>query len=99
MMSLFYAYCWRSGLIEFGPVLPDGALELASSDLHDKQVMIDRVSVRARHGWDNSLLVPGVPEAATDEEAISALLDWRSWGGLGGRIEWQGSTENFFKGE
>ncbi|MEL7112615.1 MAG: host nuclease inhibitor protein [Pseudomonadota bacterium] len=89
MMPDFFAYCWRTGLIEFGSVLPDGALEITSASQHDRVTVIDRVAVRARHGWDNSLFVPGVPEATSDAEAFAAFQKWRSWGDVSGRIEWQ----------
>lgn len=66
-----YAYVWRSGRIEFGDVVPAGALLIG----HGGKAFRTRVEVYARHsrsgnGW---LLVPGIPEAATDDDALLAL--------------------------
>lgn len=80
----WYAWCWRSGLIEFGDQLPDGhddphggPIVFASGP---RRTLMTRVGVVARHGHaEGSLLVPGVPEAAGDEEAFKALIDWLDW--------------------
>ncbi|MEA1062279.1 MULTISPECIES: host nuclease inhibitor protein [Erwiniaceae] len=65
------AYAWASGLIEFGKSCPDGALPVLVGD--NKEVR-SAVSVLARHSRTNDdLLVPGVPEAADQNEAVKAL--------------------------
>ena len=64
------AYCWRTGLIGFGQSVPRGAVEI----LRGKGAGFRRsVTVQARHGYDGTLLVPGVPEAMGDVEAARAV--------------------------
>lgn len=71
MNSTITAYCWASGLIEFGNPLPEGALPIVTGN--EKQVR-DVVTVLARHAYNGDLLVPGVPEAASQDEAREALV-------------------------
>ncbi|MBN0734682.1 host nuclease inhibitor protein, partial [Pseudomonas aeruginosa] len=60
------AFCWASGLIEFGDQVPEGAIEIARGD---DQVVREILVTNSRHAYDNvSLLVPGVPEAANQTE-------------------------------
>ena len=65
------AHAWRSGLIEFRAAdapLPEGAIGLPHLSRED-------IEAEARHAYDGtSLLVPGVPEAETGDEAVDALL-------------------------
>lgn len=71
------AFAWRSGLIEFGPTIPDGALAIARG--WESRIR-DKVGSCARHGWTPGvLLVPGVPEADSDEAAEAAFSAWKSW--------------------
>ncbi|EDG5874071.1 host nuclease inhibitor protein [Salmonella enterica subsp. enterica serovar Newport] len=70
MKSTITAYCWASGLIEFGNTLPEGALPIVTGN--EKQVR-DEVTVMARHAYSGDLLVPGIPEAADQNEAREAL--------------------------
>ncbi|EOG3201322.1 host nuclease inhibitor protein [Salmonella enterica] len=70
MNSTITAYCWASGLIEFGNTLPEGALPIVTGS--EKQVR-DEVTVMARHAYSGDLLVPGIPEAASQDEAREAL--------------------------
>jgi hypothetical protein len=67
------AYCWRSGRIDFGYVMPEGCFKIASS--HDEQRLRDIVSANARHSYppEDYLLVPGIPEAKDSEEALLAF--------------------------
>ncbi|WP_164633814.1 hypothetical protein [Rhodopseudomonas sp. BR0G17] len=88
------AYCWASGLIEFGQRTPKGAILIAHGKAGALREYIDGV---ARHGYQtrihkgrrikiegsDHLLVPGVAEAGT---AISkhasgelALAEWLDW--------------------
>ncbi|MDO8776576.1 MAG: hypothetical protein Q7K57_49260 [Burkholderiaceae bacterium] len=74
-----YAYCWQTGLIDFGPVIPEGALGFAKGlEMPLRQV----VSTLARHGQgrsDGKLLVPGVPEAPEHSpERVDALIAWQA---------------------
>ncbi|ELU9167991.1 host nuclease inhibitor protein [Salmonella enterica] len=71
MKSTITAYCWASGLIEFGNTLPEGALPIVTGS--EKRVR-DVVTVLARHAYNGDLLVPGIPEAASQDEAREALV-------------------------
>ena len=63
-------YCWRSGEIEVGTVEPEGAITLARGEL---RALHAAVAGTARLAYDGKTwLVPGVPEAADDDDA------WRS---------------------
>ncbi len=69
-----YAYCDRTGTIEFGETVPDGRLPIAKHD--DRAQLEEKVGVVARLAYDNvTLLVPGIPEADDDESALEALED------------------------
>ncbi|EID6350622.1 host nuclease inhibitor protein [Salmonella enterica] len=71
MKPTITAYCWASGLIEFGHTLPEGALPIVTGN--EKKVR-DVVEVLARHAYNGLLLVPGIPEAASQDEAREALV-------------------------
>jgi len=77
-----YAYCWASGLIQFGRKVPSGAIQIARGPANKLRPAID---VLARHGKGASkdcLLVPGVPEApeSPDDKAKGdALAAWLAW--------------------
>lgn len=68
-------YCARSGEIGFARRLPKGVLVCGRGPAtHVRKA----ASVIARHGHDgNTLLVPGIPEAATDEAALEAVFWFR----------------------
>jgi hypothetical protein len=69
-MAQYRAYCWRGGIIEFGDRVPDGALPL---DRGTERSVRKRVEPLARRAYQKGiLLVPGIPEAATDVEALEA---------------------------
>lgn len=71
------AYCYASGEICFGRSLPEGALPIARGPA---KALRQRMEVVARHAYDGkTLLVPGVPEAANQIEAVDALLRFREW--------------------
>lgn len=76
------AYCYASGLIQFGTRLPPGAIQIASGKEADLRRVI---GVLARHGKGEStgcLLVPGVPEAPEsegDQAKGDALAAWLKW--------------------
>lgn len=79
------AWCWASGLIEIGDVLPPdnagggGAIEIARGP---KYALKAQLEVVARHGKGQSrglLLVPGVPEASSQKEKGDALAQWLGW--------------------
>ena len=83
-MTPMYAWCWASGLIEFGATLPkdgedgSGAIVIAEGPAYALEAC---VSVLARHAYDGRLLVPGVPEAGSQHVAGKALADWLAWCG------------------
>lgn len=74
------AWCWASGLIEIGDELPSGVpLEIARGP---KYAIRPQLEVYARHGQGEStgkLLVPGIPEANDQLEAVQALEKWLDW--------------------
>jgi len=90
MESDMRAFCYASGLIEFGRTIPDGALPIAYGPARKLRPFIE---VRARHGYKTSLvkgrpskipgtdclLVPGVPEADGQVAAVDALRAWCDW--------------------
>lgn len=71
MKSTITAYCWALGLIEFGNTLPEGVLPIVTGS--EKRVR-DVVEVLARHAYNGDLLVPGIPEAASQDEGREALV-------------------------
>jgi len=71
------AYCWRSGLIEFGPKIPAGAIPI--TDIRGRQISRKSIEAGARLNYNHQLLVPGVPEADSDQEAMTALEKWIEW--------------------
>lgn len=78
-----FAYAWRSGLIQFGRKVPDGALCIAEGPAKKLRPSVEAV---ARHAYDNeTLLVPGIPEAKDDDEALDALFVFQSL--VEGRLE------------
>ncbi|MCF1485059.1 hypothetical protein FS800_23300 [Agrobacterium vitis] len=74
------AYCDRAGVIgivEDEAVIPHGVIVFAGGE---KETIEDAVNAKARHGYtDGVLLIPGVPEAADTEEALSAFERWHAW--------------------
>ena len=70
MKPTITAYCWVSGLVEFGNTLPEGTLPIVTGS--EKPVR-EVVGVLARHAYNGDLLVPGIPEAVDQNEACEAL--------------------------
>jgi hypothetical protein len=76
-----WAFCWATGLIGFGPAVPNGALALARGP---RRALHESVAVRARHAKPRSptkqaFLVPGIPEAGSEKlagDALEAFLNW-----------------------
>lgn len=76
-----YAVSDRRGVIEFAPKVDDGMLPIARG--YSRQLR-ELICATARHAYDGvTLLVPGVPEAQTDDQALDALLAFRDR--IGGR--------------
>lgn len=80
------AWCWRTGLIEIGEELPPdseaggGAIELARGPW---AALKAEMQVAARRSRCGQLLVPGVPEAADDDDAVDAVIGFVNWRGRG----------------
>jgi hypothetical protein len=84
------AYCYASGLIEFGKRVPKGAIIIARGPEKELRDFIDG---KARHGYrtrviggrrtkvpgTEHLLVPGIPEADNQIVAEKALNQWIGW--------------------
>jgi hypothetical protein len=75
-------YCYRSGHVHFGHKLPSGALPIHRFQESDKKTR-DQIEVLCRLSYDGkTLLVPGIPEAASDEDAEKAFeffCEWLQW--------------------
>ena len=71
------AYCWRNGTVGFTDgKLPDGALILSKGNGTKWR---DKVEVLCRLAYDNkTYLVPGVPEAEDDDDALNAVIRFRA---------------------
>ncbi len=69
--------CWRSGEVEVKRSVPRGAVSiLEGHGTHLKRIL----GPAARHAYDGvTLLVPGVPEAESDDEAIEAVNRFQAW--------------------
>lgn len=65
------AYCWPSGIIEFGDTVPYSALAIVSGPSHWIRVIIQRTAVLAMDG--KTFLVPGIPEAMDAASGLAAL--------------------------
>ena len=71
----FYAFVWRNGVIDFGRAVPSGAIAVDYGLAADVR---RRVDAESRHAYDGrTLLLPGIPEADTDDEAEVALVAFR----------------------
>lgn len=66
------AYAWKSGLIEFAGEVPDGALLIAEGPAKKILRVVSVWARRSRTG--DYLLVPGVPEADSEDAKLDALL-------------------------
>lgn len=70
MMTIAFAF--RDGRIEFGSKCPVDAIPIANSP--NKRKLLKIISGNARHSHNgNSLLVPGIPEAADEDDAVLSL--------------------------
>ena len=64
-------FCFRSGVIGFGSSTPSDALEIAST--RKSKALREIIEINARHAkTGDTLLVPGIPEANNEEEALDA---------------------------
>ena len=77
MKRRVHVYCWRSGQIEIGDSVPEGAMHIASGQ---EDIVREHIQGTARLAHDNeTYLVPGVPEAESDSAAITAVCRYVQW--------------------
>ena len=68
-------YCSRDGVIGIGRRAPRGSLPLVSARGRNLRRIVEVV---ARHAYDGrTLLVPGIPEATSDVEALEAARSFQ----------------------
>jgi hypothetical protein len=75
MKKTITAYCFASGHIDLGNTLPEGAIALAQGE---EKLVRDIITVTARLSRLNNvtLFVPGVPEAQSQREGITAVAHY-----------------------
>lgn len=76
------AYCYHSGLIEFGRALPKGTFVIARGPEAQLRAFIGANARRARLYRTRktpSLVVPGMPEAESQLALDAALAAWSKW--------------------
>jgi hypothetical protein len=79
------AWCWASGLIEMGDKAPkdsadgSGAIVIASGPKYALHSVLSAVARWGKGASAGKLLVPGVPEAETMDEAARSLGAWLAW--------------------
>jgi hypothetical protein len=74
-----HVFADRNGAIDFGPFVPNGRLPIAKADSSQEAERIrEIVEGICRYAYDGkTLLVPGIPEADTDAQALDALMEFR----------------------
>lgn len=65
-------YCWQSGHLEFGTAAPEGTITIATVRNKAERAKVEVCCRHSRHNDD--LLIPGIPEAESEEAAIDALV-------------------------
>lgn len=73
------AFCYASGLIEFGDTIPEGAIHIATGPACSIKVVVGALAREGRGDSFGKLLVPGIPEAANQKQAGDALASWLEW--------------------
>ncbi len=79
-MARFVMYCWKNGAIEIGRDCPDGALPLGRGTkklLKEIREVAGRWAYKQKESDPQVYLVPGVPEARTDEQRVLAAKIFR----------------------
>jgi len=71
------AFCWESGLIETGVAVPKGAILIARGQPKPLENLIAGTARLALDG--KTWLVPGIPEAETQDAKVDALATYLSW--------------------
>ncbi len=75
MATEHVAYCTRNGRIRVGKRCPQNALPLCRGSEYDLRKLVKMTARRSKVG--GYYLVPGVPEAATDNDAVEAVIAYR----------------------
>lgn len=77
MARTLHACSWASGQITFHFNPPEGAIVVARGQPSKVRALI---TATARQAYDGkTLLLPGVPEASSSEEAFQALCKYTTW--------------------
>lgn len=80
-MTPLVAYCWASGLIEFGEAVPAGAIKIAHGPKADLKYEVEANARHGRGASEGKLIVPGIPEASDQQaagDALQAFLNFAS---------------------
>lgn len=72
------AYCFGSGNIQFGALVPEGAIALAVGN-EDKVREIIGVTAQLSRQDNETLFVPGVADAPNQREGLTALARYIQW--------------------
>ena len=76
-MATFYASVWASGRLVISPSVPEGAIAIAKGP---EKALRKHFGVVCRHGYKRGvLLVPGIPEAPSQDQGIKALQRFVRW--------------------
>lgn len=71
-----YAFTNGAGVIGFGHHMPAGVLHIADDPSHER--LYEAVEMLAQRAADGeTMLVPGIPEAETNDQAMEALIAFR----------------------
>jgi hypothetical protein len=90
MKKTITAYCFSSGHIGFGVTLPEGAIALATGE--EKMVRDILIACARLSRLDNeTLFVPGVPEAQSPHEGMTAVARFIQWLGKRNRSGFRAS--------
>ena len=73
------AWCWASGLIEIGDAVPAGGIKIAECPKSELRAVIEGVARHGKGGACLNRLVPGIPEAESEEAEADALEAWLDW--------------------
>ena len=81
MTDVIFVNVGRDGVIVFEhlPGLDLGRLTVASAPASKAKRLREVVTANARHAYDGvTLLVPGIPEAKSENEAVDAAIRFRA---------------------
>lgn len=81
MSDIITAFCYANGVVRFTSPkrqrVPDGALMICKGT---RKWLRANLEPACRVAYDNkTLLVPGIPEADSQGEALTALIKFRNW--------------------